>query len=173
MDKRHFERFYTSYFKRIYKFVYFRVGGNRALAQDLTQDVFLKTFQAFDRYDPLVSQVSWIYTIARNHLANAYAKNRPQVDLDEVEGTLQVSVDLRECFANQHDERILCETLRRLPVEDAELVRMKYLEGWSFDDLQQIMGKTSGALRVQASTTLKKLKGLMKDPYASPDEPTI
>lgn len=169
MDKRHFERFYTTYMTRIYKFVYFRVGGNRALAQDLTQDVFMKAYEAFDRYDPSVSQVSWIYTIARNHLVNHHAKTRPGVDLEEIEGTLLASEDARERFATRHDEKVLLEALNSLSKEDAELVRRKYLEGWSFEDLEQMMGKTSGALRVQASRALKKLKACMKNPYSAPE----
>ena len=41
MEKRHFPSFYDKHFKAIYKFVYFRVGANKELAEDLTQDVFL------------------------------------------------------------------------------------------------------------------------------------
>lgn len=166
MDKRHFERFYTTYMTRIYKFIYFRVGGNKALAQDLTQDVFMKAFEAFDRYDPSVSQVSWIYTIARNHLVNHHAKTRPGIALEDIEGTLLASEDAREQFAARHDEKALLVALTKLSEEDARLVKMKYLEGWSFDDLAAVLEKTSGALRVQASRALKKLKTCLKDPYS-------
>lgn len=166
MDKRHFERFYNAYMTRIYKFVYFRVAGNRALAQDLTQDIFMKAFEAFDRYDPTVSQVSWIYTIARNHVINNFAKTHPGVSLEEVEGTMVASMDAREQFATRHDEEMLLRAIGELSPDEGDLVRKKYLEGWSFEDLEQILGKTSGALRVQASRALKKLKKKMKDPYS-------
>ncbi|MBM3205063.1 sigma-70 family RNA polymerase sigma factor [Candidatus Uhrbacteria bacterium] len=166
MDKRHFATFYETYVERIYKFVFYRVGGNKALAQDLTQDVFLKAFQAFDRYDPAVSQVSWLYTIARNHLINDHAKRRPGVDLEEVEGTMLAAEDVRGRFAQRHDEQKLLETLTMIPVEDAKLVRMKYLEGWSFQDLEAIFEKKSGALRVQATRALKKVKQLLRDPHS-------
>jgi DNA-directed RNA polymerase specialized sigma24 family protein len=39
---------------------------------------------------------------------------------------------------------------------------MKYLEGWGFDDLAEVFGKTSGALRVQAGRALKKLRAKIK-----------
>lgn len=167
MDKRHFERFYTMYLTRVYKFVFFRVGGNSALAQDLTQDVFIKAFEAFDRYDPMVSQVAWMYTIARNHIINHHAKTRPRVDLEDIEGTLQASHDVRDRFVTRHDEGLLMSAIAKLSPDDGELVKMKYLEGWSFDDMAEITGKTSGALRVQATRALKKIKQLMKDPYSS------
>lgn len=164
MEKRHFAHFYHQHVERIYKFVYYRVGGNKELAQDLTQDVFLKAFEAFDRYDPAVSQVSWIYTIARNHIINQHAKTRPNVTLEDVEGTMMAAEDARERFADRHDHQKLLAALGTLPPEDARLVRMKYLEGWSFDDLAEIFEKKSGALRVQAGRALKKLKQSLKHP---------
>lgn len=166
MDKRHFEQFYETYVARIYKFVFYRVGGNKALAEDLTQDVFLKAFEAFERYDPTVSEVSWLYTIARNHLINEYAKRRPTTDLEDVEGMLIASKDVRPLYIKEHDAQKLWEAIGRLPSDDGELVRMKYLEGWSFDDLERIFQKRSGTLRVQATRALKKLKGLLKDPHS-------
>ncbi len=166
MHKRHFAKFYETYVDRIYKFVFYRVGGNKALAQDLTQDVFLKAFEAFDRYDPTVSEVSWLYTIARNHLINTHAKTRPGVDLEEVEGTKWVSQDFRQVFASRHDEQKLLAAINQLSAEEAKLVRMKYLEGWTFDDLEEVFDKKSGALRVQATRALKKLKALLKNPHA-------
>jgi len=159
MDKREFTGFYRKYVKRVYKFVYFRVGSDRRLAEDLTQDVFLKAFQAFERYDPAISQASWIYTIARNHLINHYAKSRPGVSLDEVENLGLAAHDGREAMIQKHLQTRLFESLEKLPPEDARLVRMKYLEGWAFDELAEILGKTSGALRVQAIRALRKLKG--------------
>lgn len=166
MDKRYFTSFYETYVERIYKFVFYRVGGNKALAQDLTQDVFLKAFEAFDRYDPTLSQVSWLYTIARNHLINDHAKRRPGVDLEEIEGTLWASEDGRKVFAQQHDEQKLLEALNKIPSEDAKLIQMKYLEGWSFDDLEEVFHKKSGALRVQAIRALKKVKQHLRHPYS-------
>jgi RNA polymerase sigma-70 factor (ECF subfamily) len=162
MEKHEFARFYKTHFERIYKFVYFRVGGRKEVAQDLTQDVFLKAFQAFDRYDPAISQSSWIYTIARNHVINHHAKTKPGVDLEEVEGSLSASVDMRETFAMNYEEKQLCEAMGKLPKEDADLVRMKYLEGWQFDELAEIIGKNSGALRVQARRAIKKLYEILK-----------
>jgi len=162
MERRCFEDFYRTYVKRVYKFVYFRIGSDKRLAEDLTQDVFLKAFEAFERYDPAVSQSSWIYTIARNHLINHYAKTRPGVSLDDIEGSVWTSEDGRDRMISRQDERHMLDALARLPKEDATLIRMKYLEGWAFEELAEIFGKSSGALRVQAGRAMKHLKTEMK-----------
>jgi RNA polymerase sigma-70 factor (ECF subfamily) len=158
MEKRHFETFYQRFFGRIYKFVFYRVGGNREWARDLTQDIFLKAFEAFERYDPARGEVAWIYTIARNHISNAYAKVRPTTDLEEVEDHIRVSTDARETSVTRDEEKRLLAAILELPSDDAQLISMKYLEGWSFDELVEILGKKSGALRVQANRAMKKLR---------------
>jgi RNA polymerase sigma-70 factor, ECF subfamily len=158
MDKRHFERFYAEYVARIYKFVLYRVAGNRWVAEDLTQEIFLKAFEAFERYDPARSQVSWLYTIARNHVINHYAKQRPEMGLEEAETVFILAEDAAKRLAGKYDEQRMVEAFKTLSVDEARLVQMKYLEGWSFEDLAEIFGKSSGALRVQAGRVLKKIK---------------
>jgi RNA polymerase sigma-70 factor (ECF subfamily) len=45
-------------------------------AEDLFQDVMLKVYRNLDRYNPLYSFNSWIYSIARNHCLNFINKKR-------------------------------------------------------------------------------------------------
>lgn len=162
MAKVNFEAFYQANVKRIYAFVYFRVGCRKAMAEDLVQDIFLKAYEAYDRFDPSRGQSAWIYTIARNHVINVMTKERPHVDLEEVIDSRAVSEDGRERIALRDDERRLLDAIDALSPDDARLVRMKYLEGWKFEDLQETFGKSSGALRVQAGRALRRVKELMK-----------
>jgi len=162
MDKPSFEAFYRANLKRIYAFVFFRVGGDKPFAEDLVQDIFMKAFEAFDRYDPAISQSAWIYTIARNHLINELAKRKPGVPIEEVEDSIFFSVDARERLATKDDERRLLEGIASLDKDDAQLLRMKYLEGWRYEDLSDMFEKTPGTLRVQANRALNKLKKKLK-----------
>lgn len=162
MDRRHFPAFYRQNIKRVYRFVYFRVGGKKELAEDLTQDVFLKALQAFASYDPDISRTSWILTIARNHLINQLEKIRPQVSLEEVENILPDGSDLPRGLAQTMEEARLIQAIRSLPADDAQLVRLKYLEGWQYAEIAEISQKTPGTLRVQAHRALKHLKKILK-----------
>ncbi len=162
MEKPTFDRFYVQFLPRIYKFVLFRVAGKKEVAEDLVQEIFMKAWEAFDRYDPSVSVSAWIYTIARNHVINFHAKQKPTVDLDEIEGTSFAAEDIRERLSGSFDERRLLQALEKLSVEEARLIRMKHLEGWSYDELAEIFDKNSGALRVQSTRAMKKLKTILK-----------
>ncbi len=162
MERRHFPTFYRTHVKRVYRFIFYRVGGRKEVAEDLTQDVFMKALAAFERYDPALSESSWIYTIARNHLINYVQKQRPAVDLETIENTDWDKVDWAERMSVSHDEKRLLNAISQLPKEDAEIVRLKYLEGWPYEDIAEKMSKNTGALRVQAHRALKELKKILK-----------
>lgn len=160
MKRKDFAGFYDKHVARIYKFVFFRVGGDKHKAEDLTQDIFVKALDAFDRYDPSVSESAWIYTIARNHIINTAAKERPQVDIEDVGHRLYQ--DWEGLSERLYDEGRLLEAIQKLPKDEADLVQMKYLEGWKYKEIAAITNKTPGALRVQMSRILKKLRKILK-----------
>lgn len=162
MQVKDFPAFYRANVKQVYRFLLYRVNGRREIAEDLTQDVFVKALVAFEAYDPTVSQTAWIFTIARHHLLNYLEKTRPGIDLEEVEniltdgGSWEQTVELREA------ERRLLEAIHKLPSEDAQIIRLKYLEGWSYEEMAKILQKSSGSLRVQAHRILKVLQKMLK-----------
>lgn len=162
MDAKHFPEFYRSNVKRIYRFLYFRVKGNKDVAEDLTQDVFLKALKAFESYDPKVSESSWLYTIARNHLINYVQKERPGASLEEIENTVWDREQWDDKLASNYDQGRLLKAIEKLPFDDRKIVQLKYIEGWSYEEIAPIIGKNAVALRVQSFRALKTLKKILK-----------
>ena len=157
-----FAKFYDEHFDKIYKFVYFRVRSHKQHAEDLTHDIFVKALGAFDRYDPTISRSAWIFTIARNHIINAAAKERPLTDIEDIENSWFVREEWGERMVIKHDEDRLMQAISELPKDEADLIRLKYLEGWKFDELSEILNAASGTLRVKATRVLKKLRTILK-----------
>ncbi len=162
MDLKHFPDFYRVNVQRIHRFIYFRVRGDTDVAEDLTQDVFLKAFAAFESYDPNISSSSWIFTIARNHVINYMQKQHPGTSLDEIENTIWDRIPWDKKMESRHDQKRLMEALRQLPEQDREIVRLKHIEGWTFNEIAEKMGKNAGALRVQSHRALRALRKIMK-----------
>jgi RNA polymerase sigma-70 factor (ECF subfamily) len=165
MDRRHFEAFYHTHADHVFRFVLYRVAQDRERAKDLTQEIFLKAYQAFERYEPERGARAWIFTIARNHVYNAYAAQKDTTSLEDAENHIAMRVDYLDTHQANEDERALIAALDRLPEEEANLLRQKYLEGWSFEELAKPLGKTAGALRIQAMRSLKRLQTLLKYPF--------
>ena len=162
MEMKHFPTFYRTNVKRIYRFLYFRLKGNKASAEDLTQDVFLKAYGAFESYDPRVSQSSWIFTIARNTLINHVKKQRPSANLEDIENTIWDREPWDERMTVKYDVDRLENALATLPEEDRQVVQLKHIEGWSFDEISQLVGKNAATLRVQSFRALKRLQAILK-----------
>ena len=76
--KSEFERFYRENIDRIHRYIFFRVGRNRDVAEDLVSEIFMKAHKAFDTFDEKVSKSAWIYRIAHNHLANHYRDQKQE-----------------------------------------------------------------------------------------------
>lgn len=153
-----FTAFYQKNVQRVFRYVLFRVSCNQEVAEDLTQDIFLKAYKAFGAYDAGRSSSSWIYTIAKNTLIDWYKKQHPTEDIANYEDSLVLSSDTWEMYATNEDSQTLLDLIANLPADDAELVRMRYLEGWDYADLAPSLKKNETALRAQASRAMKRLK---------------
>lgn len=157
MDKHAFEQFYKSNVDRIYRYVFFRVGRNVAVAEDLVSEIFMKALKNFHAFDPSISQSAWIYRIAHNHLANYFRDQKKTVDLEDVRYVL-AGEDGRKAFETREGEMKLYAALEAIPPEDRRLVTMKYLEGYAYKDMAAILHKSTDALKVATHRAMKKLK---------------
>ena len=72
-DRQAFESLYSRYGSPVMRFL-FRLCGDRALAEDLTQDVFLKVWRAAAGWRPLGRVSTWLFQIAKHHWWNEAAK---------------------------------------------------------------------------------------------------
>ncbi|TAK03789.1 sigma-70 family RNA polymerase sigma factor [Patescibacteria group bacterium] len=159
MDRRAFDRFYCANIDRIYRYVRLRVP-DEPTAEDLTSEIFLKALAAFDRYDEAVSRSAWIYRIAHNHLANWYRDRRMHVDLDDV-CDLLVGQDGRGLEQRTDDQRLVARAFSALEPEERRLVTLKYLEGYGYADMAELLGRPATSLKMATHRVIKKLRGLL------------
>lgn len=152
-----FECFYKKNVDRIYRYVFFRVGRNTAVAEDLVSEIFMKAHRAFASYDPAVSRSAWIYRIAHNHLANHYRDRKQDVDLEDI-APFAIGERGEETMQRRETEIVIEKSLRALETEERRLVTMKYLEGYSYQEMSPIIGKSADTIKVATFRAMKKLK---------------
>jgi len=155
--KAEFERFYRENIDRIHRYVFFRIGRNRDVTEDLVSEIFLKAFNAFSAYDPTVSRSAWIYRIAHNHLANYYRDRKETANLDDI-ALVVVGEHGEETMLRHEAGHIIQTSLRKLSSQERRLVTMKYLEGYSYEDMAPILEKSATTLKVATHRAMKKLK---------------
>jgi RNA polymerase sigma-70 factor (ECF subfamily) len=168
LNKKDFERFYNGHFDKVYRFIFFRVGGNRDVAEDLVSEIFMKALKSFERYDEQISQSAWITTIAKNHLLNYWRDRKNTVPLPESEdsedGFSNEAFWLKVATMSQQKQGTkweIAEVLAKIDPESREIVTFHYLLGYSYAEIAKQKGMTEGAVKVAAHRAIKKMRDLV------------
>ena len=74
-DRNAFDDLMRKYYPRILNFAY-RFTGSQQLAEDLTQDIFMKAYRSAARYRPRSKFRTWLYTIAKNTCLNELRRKK-------------------------------------------------------------------------------------------------
>jgi RNA polymerase sigma-70 factor (ECF subfamily) len=136
-------RLFDRHHRAVFRFLR-RMTGSPSLAEDLTQEVFLRVVRGLDGYDERSREVSWIFRIARNVLIDRHrARVRSPPD-----GSLQDAAVVSRP-ATQILTAILDEALARLPEEDRAAFLMREVGGLGYDDIAEASGATPDAARMR------------------------
>ena len=157
MTQRQFHRFYKRHLSRVYKFIYFRVGGNVQVAEDLTSEVFMKAVEHMEKLDVEQEPLAWVMTVAKNRLKNHYRDKRQHLDIDDLSGFLP-GEDGRNTFQGIVAAEEIKKRLQVLKPKARHVVELKYLEGFSFKEIALLLEMTPGAARVQCHRAMKQLQ---------------
>lgn len=162
---------YRSLVSKVFGFCMQRVS-DRALAEDLTQDIFLKLTRSILTFDPdQGSFLVWFWQIARNTITDHYRKRRDTVFSDVLnEDTLSTipSHDTAHLFTALAHKDVLQKieyALQSFSLEDQELFRLRYLSELSYEEIAQLLHKTPGALRVQVNRLKKKIFSVLHNEH--------
>lgn len=156
-----FSKLYELYFDKIYRFAYFRVS-HKEIAEDITEEVFIRAFTSLSSLDKASSFESWLYQIARNRIIDYYRSKKQLLPLDDLENTLQYETNTIDSVNLQFDQKIFLKALRDIPEEQQTIIRMKFYEDLTNTEIAEITGKTEGSIRVIQHRALVKLKEIIE-----------
>lgn len=159
--KSEFERLYRESFSEVYSFVMFQMLDEEA-ARDVTSDSFLRAARYFERFDPAQAKfATWVKAIARNCAADYYRARKITVPLDNVsDGALPVAEDHSGSLA---DADLATQLLSCLSEEDREIVRLKFYEGISNNEIAQITGLNASTVSTRVQRALAKMRAKARE----------
>ncbi|MBA3532231.1 MAG: sigma-70 family RNA polymerase sigma factor [Ardenticatenales bacterium] len=158
-----FGQLYLSHLDSIYRYIYFRVG-EQADAEDLTEQVFLKAWEALPGYTSRGHPFSsWLYRIANNIVIDFWRRKKTVrlSELDEVNTLLDTHLTPIEQLLKTETLASLADSIRRLPDEQQQVIILRFIEGLSHTEVAHIMGKNEGACRALQYRALAALSRLM------------
>ena len=177
-DERAFEELLAKYRTPVYS-ICFRMVKNHSDAEDLAQDVFIRTFNVLDRYNPSYPFSSWLYRITSN-LCIDFIRRRKDgvVSIDEPvpgsEGEMsrQIPADTVEPdrdMENREMMEVLSEAISQLPEHYRIIVILRHQEELSYEEISDNLGIPLGTVKARihrARNMIKEIfmkKGLIEE----------
>ena len=167
-NKASFEALMQTYFPRVLNFIY-RFVGNRELAEDLTQEVFIKVYQNAANYKPQAKFQTWLYTIAKNISLNELRRHKGRmVSLDETFETdgNEVKYQFEDTkMANPKEELLLKErqeiikaAIHSLPENQRMAVLLRRYDNFAYEEIAKTMNTSVKAVKSLLNRAKENLK---------------
>ncbi len=155
-----FGKLYDKYIKKIYDFIYYKVGS-REVAEDLTQQTFLKALRKIENFNASHGYFSaWVYKIARNSVIDHYrtAKYNSNIeDMWDLGSKENVEIDIHNKLKIENVRKYL----NKLKPEQRELVVMRVWQGLTYKEISEILGKSESSCKMMFSRVIGKLRKKM------------
>lgn len=154
-----FAELYARHSGRLYGYLKKRLSGPGE-AEDLFQLCLLKVHQNRMRFDATLPFLPWLFSIAHNVLVDFLRKRRATPM--ETEALINLA-DRQERDSSERDgdeRKTWDKILGLLPEEQKELLRLRFEEGLSFDDIARMNGTNAVSTRKRLSRTVQGIRKL-------------
>lgn len=159
-QKEIFEQSYIDLADPIFRYIYFRVF-NRDIAKDLVQETFYKVWDYLAKGKEIDNIKAFTYRTAHNLLVNSIRNKKPTLSIDELDETIGFDVEdtyQEETRSKNADIASILESFTILKDDDAELMKLRYVDGLSIQEISHISSSSENSISVKIHRLLEKLK---------------
>lgn len=153
-----FAELYKRYKSGIYIFVK-KIVHSAALAEDLTQEIFVKIWEAGARLKDIQSFRAYIFITARNHTLNSLKKAfHSDIAMAEVVNNIaEQRNNIEEDFISREYSEYLQRVLATLPARSRDIFKLCREQGKTYDEAAIAMGISRNAIKNHMVSTMKIL----------------
>jgi RNA polymerase sigma factor (sigma-70 family) len=153
---------YRAYGRLVYAVAH-RVVGRHELAEEATQQTFVRAWQAADRIDVDRDPAPWLATIAKRVAIDIYRREarRPTRPIGDVSADDRALVSLP---AEMHTLDAVWQVRRAidaLPQDEATIVRLQHLDGMTHNEISEKLGIAIGTVKSRSHRAHAKLASLL------------
>ena len=169
-----FEALAEKYLKAVVNFIHMYVR-NRALAEDLTQDVFLRVLERRNQFRDEGRFAPWLYRIARNLCCDEFRKKRYSMEISlnikikEEEGQQEYEALFpdkgptpREIAHTHGRNEFLAAALEQLDDLSREIIILRHFQGLTGREVAEILGIAEGTVSSRSHRALRQLRALLE-----------
>jgi len=161
-DREAFGELYDRHVMPVYRHVYCMVN-DRQLAEDLTAQTFLQALQAIARYEERgLPFRAWLLRIAKNLAISHWRTQRNHNSSRNNGSDRAISSPELFCEAKLREEEVW-RAVHSLRGDQRQAIILRFVDGLSYPDVAQVLGKSIGAVRVIQYRALSALRRALED----------
>ena len=142
---------------------------NTSTAQDLLQEIFIKTYVHLNDYDHSLQFSSWIYRIAHNEIISPFRKEKNGPIVLEREGDLFLfdkvadDLELTDQDGQKHSATEIQTAVERLDPKSREIIVLKFFEEKRYEEISDILQIPEGTVATMINRAKKKIKSYLEE----------
>ena len=152
-----FNKLVSEYSQDVFRYAFW-LCRDRSMAEELSQETFMRAWKAIDSLQDDKAAKSWLFTIVRRENARQYERKRLDTvddpDFDRVETTRPEYDTSTEAF-------VLRRALEELPEEYREPLVLQIIGGYSTEEIADQLGIKAGAVMTRLFRARKKLREML------------
>ncbi|MEE1219490.1 MAG: RNA polymerase sigma factor [Ruminococcus sp.] len=160
MDNKLLKELYNKYYKELYLYLY-SLSRNKEVTEDLVQETFLKAMLSLS--DSHANMRAWLYMVARNLYINFGKKEKPTVDIQEMNEIPSTELSLPNRIIENERKRLCFEALQSLDGVKKEVLILQYFGGLSQKEIAATLHITPENVRVLSYRGKKELRKFMEE----------
>ncbi len=139
-----------AHYHRVYTF-HFSFCKNKEIAEDLTQDTFIKAWQALPQFNSGSRVSTWLFRIAYNTFVDWRRRQRQWDSMDAADQSFSPA------FFDGVTENIL-DAIRALPAKQRKVIVFHYQHDFSIRETAKILGVSAGTVKSRLNAALQQLR---------------
>ena len=172
-DDTAFSTLVKKYQKSVHALVWRKIGDFH-IAEDITQDTFLKAYQKLATLKEPQSFASWLYVIATNHCKTWLRKKRLSTQALQDTSTMELERAAYAGYVIEENEQritdvqreVVKKLLAKLQESDRTIITLYYLGGMTYEEISQFLGVSVSAIKnrlYRARQSLKKEEPVIRE----------
>ena len=160
-----FEALFSKYQDMVFNIAW-SISGDRELAEDITQEAFVKAYLGLSGFRGRSAFKTWLYRIAVNQSLRMRSRTVRRTEVEHQMEDMDLPSEEKapdEAAETSEKERRVREAIAELPEAQRAAVTLRYLEGLELAEVAEVLGTPLGTVKSRIHHALKRISYLLRD----------